>query len=149
VSRGALDLRNVMRPAARHGLAFVGDAALATDPIFGVGLSWAFQSAEWLVDETVPGLLGDADLDAALARYRRAFLCRLGPHHLLIAEFSSGRKLYPWERAVFGAGTVEESVARAIEEVGSRRRSPLRLLDPRLAPAITRGMLRLRRQRPG
>ena len=43
---------NKMRPAARPGLAFVGDAALATDPLFGVGCGWAFQSAEWLVDDT-------------------------------------------------------------------------------------------------
>ena len=49
---GKLDLPNVSRPAARPGLAFVGDAALASDPLWGVGCGWAFQSAEWLVDET-------------------------------------------------------------------------------------------------
>ena len=59
---GSLDHQNVMRPAARRGVAFVGDAALATDPLFGVGLSWALQSAEWLVDHTVPALLDSGDL---------------------------------------------------------------------------------------
>ena len=48
---GKLDLPNVSRPAARPGLAFVGDAALASDPLWGVGCGWAFQSADWLVEE--------------------------------------------------------------------------------------------------
>ena len=47
---GKLDLPNVSRPAARPGLAFVGDAALASDPLWGVGCGWAFQSAEWLAE---------------------------------------------------------------------------------------------------
>jgi 2-polyprenyl-6-methoxyphenol hydroxylase-like FAD-dependent oxidoreductase len=69
---GKLEVPNVMRPAARPGVAFVGDAALATDPIFGVGRGWAFQSAEWLVDHTSTALLDSGDLDGALDRYRRA-----------------------------------------------------------------------------
>ena len=55
---GKLDLPNVSRPAARPGLAFVGDAALASDPLWGVGCGWAFQSAEWLVEETADALVG-------------------------------------------------------------------------------------------
>src|SRR3954471_7872780 len=70
---GKLDVPNVMRPAARPGVAFVGDAALATDPAFGVGCGWAFQSAEWLVDHTGEALLENGDIDRALERYRRAF----------------------------------------------------------------------------
>ena len=53
---GKLDLPNVSRPAARPGLAFVGDAALASDPLWGVGCGWAFQSADWLVEETAAAL---------------------------------------------------------------------------------------------
>jgi hypothetical protein len=104
--------------------------------LVGVGCSWAFQSAEWLVDETTPWLRGDGELDAALGRYRRKFMWRLGLHHLLIAEYASGRKTLPWERATFRAAAADPVVARALEEVGSRRRSPLRLLDPRLAPRL-------------
>jgi menaquinone-9 beta-reductase len=137
---GALDLSNVMRPAARPGVAFVGDAALGTDPLFGVGLSWAFQSAEWLVDRTAPALLQDGDLDAALESYRRLFRRHVGLHHYLIADYSTGRKTYPWERALYRAGAANQHVARAFEEVGSRRRSPLRLLDPRLVPHLIRGL---------
>src|SRR4029453_10872147 len=90
---GRLEMPNKMRGAARGGLAFVGDAALATDPLFGVGCGWAFQSAEWLVEETHSALLDHASLDLALERYRRAFRRRLGPHHMQIADYSTGRPM--------------------------------------------------------
>ena len=135
---GKLEMPNVMRPAARPGLAFVGDAALATDPVFGVGCGWAFQSAEWLVEHTRTALLDRGDLDGALDRYRRAFRRRLGLDHWLIADFSSGRKLRPLERMPFRAAVGDPVVARALEEVTSRRRTALRVLDPRLAPRLLR-----------
>jgi flavin-dependent dehydrogenase len=136
---GKLEMPNVMRPAARPGIAFVGDAALATDPLWGVGCGWAFQSAEWLVDQVAPALLEGRALDPALDRYRREFLRRLGPHHLLIADYASGRKTLPWERAIFRAAGGDAVVVSAMEEVISRRRSPGRLLDPRLVAHVARG----------
>jgi menaquinone-9 beta-reductase len=135
---GKLEVPNVMRPAARPGVAFVGDAALATDPVFGVGCGWAFQSAEWLVDHTSTALLEGDDLDGALDRYRREFRRRLGPDHWLIADMSTGRKLRPLERMTFRAAVDDPVVARAVEEVTSRRRSALRMLDPRLVPRVLR-----------
>jgi 2-polyprenyl-6-methoxyphenol hydroxylase-like FAD-dependent oxidoreductase len=137
---GALDMPNASRPAAGGGVAFVGDAALATDPLFGVGLSWAFQSAEWLVEQAAPALLRGGDLDAALERYRRTFRRRLGLHHYLIADYSTGRGMYPWERALYRAGAADERVARVFDEVGSRRRSPLRLFDPRVTRHVMRAL---------
>ncbi|HEV3229177.1 MAG TPA: NAD(P)/FAD-dependent oxidoreductase [Solirubrobacteraceae bacterium] len=130
---GKLEVPNVMRPAARPGVAFVGDAALATDPSFGVGCGWAFESADWLVDHTRTALLDGGDLDGALERYRWTFRRRLGLEHWLIADMSSGRKLRANERAMFRAAASDPVMARALEEVASRRRSSLRLLDPRLA----------------
>ncbi|MEA2440994.1 MAG: hypothetical protein QOH76_2418, partial [Thermoleophilaceae bacterium] len=114
---GKLEVPNVMRPAARPGLAFVGDAALATDPLFGVGIAFAFQSAEWLVDETSGSLDGGRELDDALRRYRRKFAWRLGPHHLQIADFSTGRKFRRVERLAFRRATTDPAVARAAGEV--------------------------------
>jgi 2-polyprenyl-6-methoxyphenol hydroxylase-like FAD-dependent oxidoreductase len=129
---GKLDMPNRMRPAARPGLAFVGDAALATDPLFGVGCGWAFQSPEWLVDETRSALVDDGGLDAALARYRRAFRRRLGPHHMQIADFSTGRPMRLNERLLFRAAANDPVVGASLEEYVTRRSSPLRALDPRL-----------------
>jgi flavin-dependent dehydrogenase len=137
---GALDLPNVMRPAARPGLALVGDAALAADPVFGVGCGWAFQSAEWLVDHTAAALVGGRDLNGALDRYRRAFRRRLGLHHYWqITDFAAARRLRPNERIALHAGAADPAFARVIEEVASRRRSSLRMLDPRLVPRALRG----------
>src|SRR2546423_13028924 len=56
---GKIDMPNVWRDPARDGLALIGDAALATDPLWGVGCGWAFQSAEWLADSVAPALAGD------------------------------------------------------------------------------------------
>jgi flavin-dependent dehydrogenase len=133
---GNLDIPNKMRPAARPGVAFVGDAALATDPLFGVGCGWAFQSAEWLVEETRSALLDDGDLDLALERYRRAFRRRLGPHHMQIADYSTGRPMRLNERIIFRAAAKDPVVAAAVEEVATRRSTILRLLDPRLLPRL-------------
>jgi menaquinone-9 beta-reductase len=135
---GKLDMPNVMRPAARPGVAFVGDAALATDPLFGVGCGWAFQSAEWLADHTAGALLGGGDVDAALVGYRREFRRRLGLHHWFIADFSTGRKLRANERMMFRTAAADPVMARAVDEVATRRRSPLRMLDPRLTARMLR-----------
>jgi menaquinone-9 beta-reductase len=137
---GALDLPNVMRPAARPGVALVGDAALAADPVFGVGCGWAFQSAEWLVDHTAAAVVGNRNLDAALDRYRHAFRRRLGLHHYWqITDFAAGRRLRPNERIAMRAAAADPAFARILEEVTSRRRSSLRMLDPRLIPRALRG----------
>lgn len=137
---GKLKMPNVMRPASRPGIAFVGDAALATDPVFGVGITFAFQSAEWLVDEASGALGGGRALDDALRRYRRKFVWRLGPHHMQIADFSAARKTRRLERLLLRKAAIDPEVACAFGEVLTRERSPFRLLDPRIAArlAITR-----------
>lgn len=135
---GKLDVPNVIRPAAQHGVAFVGDAALATDPLFGVGLSFALQSASWLVDEATVALLDGRALDPALARYRRRFLRRLGPHHLQIADYATGRRTSPWERSALRAAVADPVVAMAIGAVVARERSPLHIANPRAASHLAR-----------
>jgi flavin-dependent dehydrogenase len=135
---GKLDMPNTMRPAARPGIAFAGDAALATDPLYGVGCGWAFQSAEWLVEETRSALLGGGDLDRALDRYRRAFRRRLGPHHMQITDYATGRPMRWNERRVMSAAARDPVVGAAVEEFVTRRSMGLRLLDPRLTARILR-----------
>src|SRR5206468_5006107 len=126
---------------ARPGIAFVGDAALATDPSFGVGCGWAFQSAEWLADHTAAALLDGDDLDRALERYRRAFRRHVGLEHWLIADMATGRKLRLNERMMFRAASRDDVVARAVEAVASRRRSSLSLLDPWLTARVLRAQV--------
>jgi flavin-dependent dehydrogenase len=135
---GALDVPNVLRPAAKPGVALVGDAALAADPLLGVGCGWAFQSAEWLVDHTAASVVGGADFDAALARYSRAFRRRLRIHYWQVADLASGRGLRANERMGMRAAAANPAYARAVEEVSSRRRSPLTLFGPRLTRMMVR-----------
>jgi 2-polyprenyl-6-methoxyphenol hydroxylase-like FAD-dependent oxidoreductase len=136
---GKLDLPNVIRPAARPGVAFVGDAALAGDPLWGIGCGWAFQSAEWLVDETADALPGGGDLDAALARYARLHRKRLAPHHLMISEISSGRPMNGFERRMSRVAARDPVVRRVFEAIGSRREPPSVIFKPRVAARILRG----------
>jgi hypothetical protein len=84
--------------------------------------------------------VGGGDLDAALGRYRRRFRRRLAPHHFVIADFSTGRPARAFERLMSRAAAGDPRVARAFDDVGSRRHSPLRILDPRLAPHVARGL---------
>jgi menaquinone-9 beta-reductase len=135
---GKLDLPNVRRPAARPGLAFVGDAAQASDPLWGVGCGWAFQSADWLVAETADALIGGGDLDAALDAYRRLHRRRLGLHHFFTSDVASGRRANPLERAMYRAATTDDQVWRAFEAIGSRRRSPATLFSPRTLVRMAR-----------
>jgi flavin-dependent dehydrogenase len=139
---GKLEMPNVVRPAARPGIAFVGDAGLATDPVFGVGIGFAFQSAEWLVDEVSGALGGGRELAGALRRYRRKFLWRLGPHHLQMADLSTGRDFRPLERLAFRKAATDPVLARAIGEVLTRERSPLRMFDPRVAARLFTSSMR-------
>ena len=127
---GKLALPNEIRPVARPGLAFVGDAALAGDPFWGIGCGWAFQSAEWLVDETAAAVLGGADLDAALGRYRRLHLRRLAPHHLQMCDFASGRPANFFERMMWRAAAEDIDVLRTLETLASRRAGPASMLTP-------------------
>jgi flavin-dependent dehydrogenase len=136
---GKLELPNVYRPAARNGVAFVGDAALAGDPLWGIGCGWAFQSAEWLVEQTADALDGDtAQLDAALERYRREHRKRLFPHYMMITDIASGRPINALERRLFRAAARDSVVAEAFERVGSRNLPPASMLKPRLIARIAR-----------
>ena len=135
---GKLDMPNVYRARSLPGLAFVGDAALATDPFWGVGCGWAFQSAEWLVEETADAVTGGGDLEAALSSYRRRHARELLPHHVMICDTASGREANAMERALFRAAARDAAVARAFEGVGSRREKPWSVLAPGTLARIAR-----------
>jgi len=49
------DYPNLWRQPIAGNIAFIGDALMSIDPLWGVGCGFAFQAAEWLVDELAPG----------------------------------------------------------------------------------------------
>ena len=117
---GRIDAPNVRRPAAARGMAFVGDAALATDYIWGVGCGWAFQSAEWLADATTGALRRGADLGPALAGYRRRHRRELSTHHWAICDYATGRRFNPVERLLFRGASRDPALARSLHAYMSR-----------------------------
>jgi hypothetical protein len=84
---------------------------------------------------------GEGDLSSALDGYRRAFRRRMLPHYVQIVDFASGRKLRANERAGMRVAAGDPDFARAMEEVTSRRRSPLTLFHPRFLPRMLRGLI--------
>ena len=130
---GYVDLGMVSRPAAQPWLAFVGDAALSSDPLWGVGCGWAFQSAEWLADETADALssLGNGDLDRALRRYRKKHRSKLARRHSLICGFATGRPYNAAERLMFSAAARDEQTARHFHAFGFGPIGVRDLLAPR------------------
>lgn len=136
---GKLELPNATRPAGVAGLAFVGDAAMAADPLWGVGCGFAFQSAEWLADELAPALAADGDqaVDAAIARYRRRHRHGLLGHYLFTSDYSTGRRLNMLEKLLFAAGSRDRQVASNFYAFGSRS---IRPTDPAFARTVARAV---------
>jgi menaquinone-9 beta-reductase len=127
---GKIEMPNRIRGPIAPGLALVGDAALATDPIFGVGCGFAFQSGEWLADSVSPALRGVESMDNCLRRYRKRHRRQLGGHARLIHDYSTGRKFDPVERAMMRTAVRDEGAAALFEGVATRRNTPPQLLVP-------------------
>lgn len=130
---GKVDMTNRVRRPVAPGLALIGDAALATDPLFGVGCGWAFQSAEWLCDGVRPALQGEEPLEKGLARYRRRHAKELRGHAFFIHDYSTGRRFNPAERMIWAAAARDPRAATLLDRMGTRQVGPLRTM-PRLLP---------------
>jgi 2-polyprenyl-6-methoxyphenol hydroxylase-like FAD-dependent oxidoreductase len=125
---GKVEMTNRVRGPVAPGLALVGDAALATDPLYGVGCGWAFQSAEWLGDAVAPALRGEEALEAGLERYRRAHRRHLRGHMWMIHDAATGRKMNAAERLVFSGAARDARVARVFDAFGARQIGPARMM---------------------
>jgi 2-polyprenyl-6-methoxyphenol hydroxylase-like FAD-dependent oxidoreductase len=125
---GKIDMTNRLRAPVAPGLGLVGDAAMAADPLFGVGCGWAFQTGEWLADSVAPALLGEESLERGLKRYRRLHKRRLGGHAFMIHDYSTGRKLSRAERVLFQAAVRDPKVATIFDKFATRQVGPVRTL---------------------
>jgi len=132
-TRGMLEIPNISRQPGHPGLALVGDAALAVDPMWGTGISFAVKSAEWLVDCTSAALReGNAErIDNALREYTRVHRANLGGHAFQIADYSTGRGLNPIEKQFFKAAVVDQATARHFADFEGRTISLGEFLSPR------------------
>jgi flavin-dependent dehydrogenase len=151
--RGITDIANQWRPAAAAGVAFVGDAAMVLDPIWGTGCGFAFLSAEWLVGHTAAALARDAcdlkALDRGLERYRKEHRRRTRWHYAHIAGFARVRPHSLLERLVFSAATRDSGMANRVMCYFGRTVGPLRLVTPAAlcrAALVNLGLLDLGRR---
>jgi menaquinone-9 beta-reductase len=148
---GKLDMTNRLRRPTAPGLALVGDAALAIDPLWGVGCGFAFQTAEWLADSITPALLRGEALDDGLAAYRKRHARGLGGHARLMVDYANGRRLTAAEKLLFSATTRDDKLAARFDAFGSRRIGPGRMLAttlPRAVAVNARHALRRRASAP-
>jgi menaquinone-9 beta-reductase len=149
---GKLDMPNRVRGPVAPGLALVGDAALAADPLFGVGCGWAFQSSEWLAQSVVPALRGAEPLERGLARYRRRHRRALRGHAFQIHDYSSGRRFTWNERLLFRAAARDRKLAQTFDAFATRQTGFVRTLAavaPRAIAVNLRQTLDHRGSSPG
>jgi menaquinone-9 beta-reductase len=135
-AQGKLDMTNVAHTPTAPGLALVGDAALAIDPLWGVGCGWALQSSEWLVDSVLPSLRGERPLASGLRAYRRRHARGLRGHAQMMYDYAGGRRFNPGERLLFSAATYDPGVAEVMEAFGSRSIGPVRMLATAMPRAL-------------
>ncbi len=135
---GKIDMPNTSRPPGHAGLAFIGDAAMAADPLWGVGCGFAFQSAEWLADALGPALAGsndDGQIDLALKDYGKEHRRALRGHYLLTSDYATGRRLNALERLLFSGSARDGHAAEDLHAFGSRSVRPN---DPQFARLLVR-----------
>jgi 2-polyprenyl-6-methoxyphenol hydroxylase-like FAD-dependent oxidoreductase len=133
---GKIEMPNRVRVPVAPGLALAGDAALAVDPLFGIGCGWALQSAEWLADSVTPALRGAEPLQSGLDRYKRLHRKELRGHAFLVNDYATGRPLNRGERMLFSAAARDPEVAAAFDELGTRRTKPGRMMARTMPRAI-------------
>lgn len=133
---GKIDMTNRRRGPVAPGLALIGDAALAVDPLFGIGCGWALQSGEWLADSVAPALASEEPLEKGLKRYKRRHARGLGGHAFLINDYATGRPMSPVERLFFSAAARDRKCAELFEAFGTREIGPERAFPQLLPRAI-------------
>lgn len=117
---GATGMHHISRQVSSPGLALIGDAGLAADPLWGVGCGWAFQSAAWLVDHTSSHLADRAALDRALGDYRRYHRRSLGGHDRLISMYANGRGFNALEKLMLSAAARDPHHASSLTKYADR-----------------------------
>jgi flavin-dependent dehydrogenase len=140
---GALDVPNIVRGPVAPGLALVGDAAMACDPLPGVGCGFAFQSAEWLGDALGPVLGGDPEaIDAGLNAYARRHRKSLRLHGTLIFATSAARKFDPFLRLLYRGAARDQELANRAMLVAGRWITPRQMVREGMLARLLRVNLR-------
>lgn len=137
-------LANHNRTPREPGLVFIGDAGMVTDPLWGSGLGFALQSAEWLADATSAALAEGRDPTPGVEAYRRQHRERLSGYEGQMADYAQGRPFRPRERLFYAAATRDPVVADAALAYGARNIGKRELYAPGILLRMLRSGLRAR-----
>lgn len=121
---------NLLRQRPPDGMALVGDAAMTSDPLAGVGIAWALQSSEWLVEAAADAIARGDSLAPALRHYERRHWSELRAHHKTITDLSEAGELNPIQKALFAAATRDTVSADLINDFLARDIGVSRFLSP-------------------
>jgi 2-polyprenyl-6-methoxyphenol hydroxylase-like FAD-dependent oxidoreductase len=123
---GQVSVPNARRQPVSPGVALVGDAALACDPLPGVGCGWAMQSAEWLANSVGPSLRGESELERGLAAYAARHRAETAHDFGLIRLLSCAKPPRLSWRLLLAAAAHDEELAARLMAHWQRR---VRLVD--------------------
>jgi flavin-dependent dehydrogenase len=128
---GSLDMPNIHRQPVSAGLALIGDAALACDPLPGVGCGFAFQSAEWLAEAlgSTPATGDLESIDQSLKAYGRRHRRTLAPHERMISSTSTAKKFDPILKLIYRAAARNQAMANRAMLVPGRWITPMQMLQ--------------------
>jgi 2-polyprenyl-6-methoxyphenol hydroxylase-like FAD-dependent oxidoreductase len=129
------DYPNLYRKPVSGNVAFIGDALMSIDPLWGVGCGFAFQTAEWLVDALAPALRARQPPAPALKRYAKQVARQLGGHRFLILDYARRRGFNAFERLMFSAAAKDTEYSRQLHAFGARLIGPSSIMSP---PALLR-----------
>lgn len=123
------------------GVALIGDAGMVSDPLWGSGLSFAFQSAEWLVDATCVALEKGLDPMPGVMAYRQHHGDCLNGYEQHMVDYSQGRRFKLLERLFYAAATRDPVVADSLLAYGARNITKRELFTPDLFFRILRASI--------
>ena len=132
-----VDCPSLRRRPTGPGLALIGDAAFAVDPLAAAGCGWALQSAEWLAMQVQDWLTGRATLKSGLEGYANRLSWKLDGHQFLLKDYSTGRRHNLLERFAFSAAARDPACADNLMALESRFIGVSKFLRP---TAVARAM---------
>lgn len=124
------DYPNLWRPPTIANVAFVGDALMSIDPLWGVGCGFAFRTAEWLVDSVAPALQERRTIAPALRGYAKRVSRELNGHRFLILDYARRQGFNAIERLNFAAAAKDVVASRHLHAFGARLIGPAKFLAP-------------------
>jgi flavin-dependent dehydrogenase len=118
------NIDNLYRNPVKNGIAFIGDAAMKTNPVSGTGCAFALNSAEWLYDHTLEFLDNKKSREASLLAYSEFHKEKLAQHFDGISAITISDALTPSQKSFYDLVHSNEEISRQYLKLIYRMISP-------------------------